>query len=292
MVAIDPMASMTMEVTLDGLVEDLVRMKAFHRDAHPAATLVMAETYVKIIDQVFAKHHDTNRYINGYITALHDIGLDSVPLKPYKKSSRHDDYIEKLKEQYEGLVEKGKRMKGFLDLARNQDAMDPPRKDGKPRKKRTEQRWYRKLERLYQKNIKRQTDAFVSYFEATSTESILFIHGRKGRLLKNGLVGVSRLDSVRSRIYGGNGRMTLLGQQVIIELHNLEPHSWIIETRPGYGFPHKTAMIRLSVLGAKNVSRRYIERQAHLMNRRLVSAGEIRAHNAQRHTILFTNDAA
>lgn len=279
--------ALRLQMVVDGLVEDLVRLKAFHRDAHQAATLVMAEGVVRLMDMNFADHHDTNRYINGYIDALHDIGLESIPLKPYKRSGRHDQFVDRLEVQHKKMVKVVERITRRLALGRSQDMTNPLMKNGKPRKKRQEQRWFKKLERDLIKAQEREERAFAALAAAINNESILFMPGRKGRLLKSGRIGKSRLATVRTQIYGGSGAITLLGEQVIVELHNLEPHSRIIETRPGYGFPYKTAMNQMSILGMKRVSNRYIERQAELFNRRIVTPGEIRAHNATRHAILF-----
>lgn len=245
-----------MEVEYDGLVRDLLRAKAYHSDALKAATLVMAEFFVRFIDDYMAGHHDTNRYINGWIFALHAIGITSVRKKVYNKSSRYEQYVQKLTEQRDRAVRALEREEDILERYRLHDALAPPRKDGQPRKKRLEQpHAIRKIERVewLRKQVKR-TERELR--RALGSETIIFFDrfANERRTREN--------HTVRHKLYGGTGKLYTVGEQLIVELDNKEPHARLVEKHPKIGHPMKAAFAALKHVGLRRASKAYINRQA------------------------------
>lgn len=275
------------QVETVGLVEELVRLKAFHRHAHRAATLVMTTDLVKRIDHHFAQHHDTNRYINGYISAAIEAGAEGLVLKPYRQSVRHQEYLEMLGEQVDQMRAVVKRLTDRREFFLRIDSAKGYKRDGTPKARNADAPFFRKLERDIRKANKRLDRAIEELSKAMLNESVLFIHGRKARLLRSGRLGASRLATVRDTIAGGRGSIELIGDRVFVTLENLEAHSRIIESKPGFGHPYRTAINELGAFGLRRAGRKYIETQASLFGRRPVSAASIRAANTERHVLAF-----
>lgn len=245
-----------LEVDYDGLVRDLVRAKAYSTQAHRAATLVMAEFFVKFIDGYMRKHHDTNRYINGWIGALQAVGITSVRKKAYKKSSRYERYIEKLTSQRDRAVRSLEREEEILERYRLHDALSPPRRDGKPRKRRMDQpHTIKKLERVewLKKQVKR-TERELR--RAMGSETVIFFDrfANERRTREN--------HTVRHNIAGGDGRLFTIGEQLFVELGNKEPHARLVEKHPKLGHPVKAAYAALRHIGLRRASKRYMDTMA------------------------------
>lgn len=246
----------TLEVDYDGLVRDLLRAKAYNTESHRAATLVLAETFVEFIDDYMAEHHDTNRYINGWIKALLATGSRAVRKKAYKKSSRHEAYVEKLTAQHESAVRLLDQHEKGIAQYEQWDQSAPPRKDGKPRKKRMDQpHAQRKLERIRElKKEVRRTERELR--RALGSESILFFDRRANER------GKRENHTVRDKIYGGDGRMFTIGDQLFVELANQEPHARLVEAHPKLGHPVKAAFAALRHIGIRRASRSYMNKMA------------------------------
>ncbi len=243
----------TLEVNYDGLVRDLVRAKAYNAEAHRAATLVMAEFFVKFIDDYMAEHHDTNRYINGWIAALLATGSRAVRKKAYRKSARYEQYIEKLTAQRDRAVRLLDQHERGIAQYEEWDRTAPPRKDGKPRKRRMDQpHAIRKLERIgeLRKEVKR-TERELR--RALGSETIIFFDrfANERRTREN--------HTVRHKVYGGDGRLFTIGDQLFVELGNKEPHARLVEKHPKLGHPVKAAYAALRHIGLRRASRKYMD---------------------------------
>lgn len=242
-----------MDVEVEGLVESLVRAKAFHPRAHQAATLVIAEQFVKEIDKVMKPHNDTNRYINGWIRALHAAGLNSIPVKAYSASRKREEYLRILEEQYFGLNRYADKLRNWVSLYELYDRTAPPRKDGRPRKKRMRQHHVRKVVRDLRRAEKSEAKALEIWTTALENESILFFdrraHSKRPR----------NFHTIRHKIFGGTGRIVIVGNKVIVELNNLEAHPRLVERNPKIGHPVRTAYNKLRSFGLRRASNRYMD---------------------------------
>lgn len=242
----------TLELEVEGLVENLVRVKAFHPKAHQAATLVIAEHFVKEIDKVMKTHNDTNRYINGWIGALRDAGIQSIPMRPYKDSKRREEYLEALAKQYDGTADLVDKLESQVEFYEREDRNATPRKDGKPRKKRMNQPHVKKLVKNLRWWTRRRDKVLKIYEDAITEHAILFfhrrVHHRKTR----------DFHTIRTKIYGGSGRILIVGNQVIVELRNLEAHPRLVERNPKIGHPVRTAYSKLRAFGLRRASKRYM----------------------------------
>lgn len=243
----------TLEVDYSGLVQGLIRAKAYHSEAGPAATLVMAEFFVGFIDRYMAAHHDTNRYINGWISALHSVGLTAHALKPYKKSGRHDKYIAKLQGQLDTMLRLADRLERGLDYYRLQDALAPPREDGTPRKKRMDQPHAIKKQEQLRRLEKDIVRARRELRRASEGEAIIFFDRNANERRRR------ELHTVRHKIYGGAGNLIQIGHQVIVELANREPHVRLVEAHPKLGHPVKAAYAALRHIGLRRASKKYMD---------------------------------
>lgn len=246
----------TMEVDTGGIVAGLLRAKAFHPAAHRAATLELAEQFVRVMDAYMRVHHDTNRFINGWISALHGVGIKGIPLKRYRRSSRHDQYLELLREQLESVQRIIERDEATIARYEAYDRSAPPRKDGKPRAKRMNQHHTRGIIRRLKKYKKREKRTIRELARAEGTDSIIFFHRR--------IHGRGRRDfhTVRHKIYGGAGRIFTIGPQLFVELRNLEAHARSVEANPKVGHPVKAAYAALRSFGIRRAGRAYMNKMA------------------------------
>ena len=266
-----------MHVNYDPFIRDMVKIRAFHSEAIQESTIVIGGQWLRRVNELSSKHHDTNRYINGYILAAHDIGYTEIPVKPYRASHRREMFLQVLMEQYDDKLGTVERLLEKIDWYKQMDAAATPRLDGKPRKKRTRQPYYRKLLKALKKAQKRLDSAAGELIEAGENEHAVFFFGRKGRVLKSGKTGRSRLASVRGEIYGGRGTVELIGNRVFVTFENLEPHTRLVERKPKIGHPARTAMSELRFIGVRRASKRYMEVQAEKFGRRLLTPAEVKS---------------
>ena len=243
----------TLDVDTEGIAEAMVRAHAYHPEAHRAATLVLAEQFVAFMDTYMAAHHDTNRFINGWISAMRSVGVLGIAMKPYRKSSRYDQYIERLEEQLEGTLSIVVRLGDTLDRYRKWDQSAPPRRDGKPRKKRMNQPHAREKARKLRFWTKRLEKVQREYDKATGSDTILFFDARITKRKRD-------FHTVRDKIYGGVGRLIDIGGKLFVELENLEAHARLVEANPRVGHPVRASFAAMRSFGLRRASTAYMDK--------------------------------
>lgn len=243
----------TIDVPTPFLVESLVRAKAFHPKAHQAATLVIAQEWVSVIDKLLKRHNDTNRYVNGWIQAAQQAGVTKLKMYPFNASSRREQYLKLLEEQYNSHHAWANSIRGALSRYEVHDRNAAPRKDGKPRKKRAQQPHVKKLKRELTRVEKTEERSLELWMAALANESIIFFDRRAHHKRPR------QMHTVRHEIYGGTGRLIVIGGQVVVELENLEAHARLVERNPKIGHPVRSAYGSLKSFGLRRASNRYME---------------------------------
>ena len=91
---------------------------------------------------------------------------------------------------------------------------------------------------------------------ALGSESIIFFdrNANERRTREN--------HTVRHKIYGGDGKLFTIGDQLFVELSNQEPHARLVEAHPKLGHPVKAAYAALRHIGIRRASTSYMNRMA------------------------------
>ena len=181
---------------------------------------------------------DTNRLANGWIDAANKAGVSERPLLPLNKSSRYEAYIKQLQEEMVGFAKIIARADGWIKHYERLDMTDGVRKDGKPRKKRTRQTYYKKQQKYKAKAEKRLDRVIEEYEKALGSEHIIFFNREDFVQRKSNRA----FSTVRDKVYGGSGRWLWSGTVRVLELINQEPHGPIVEKHPHLGHPVATSL--------------------------------------------------
>lgn len=211
---------------------------------------------------------DTNRYVRGWIDAGRKAGVTDKPLPPVVASRDREKVLEKLRAQVEFWQGRLDYARGRMRQYEEADATAAPRRDGKPRSKRTAQPYYAKMKRLERRSVKQLQRAGEELAKAEGSEGVIFfdmegiVQRRQNR----------SLSTVRDTVYGGDGRVIRSGASGIVELINREPHATIVERHPHLGHPVATARLLIKAAGVKPVGNAY--------TRELLKRSPMAAHRA------------
>lgn len=216
-----------------------------------AAIRAKTEAWLDAFGQ--AAPQDTNRFVNGFINAARDAGMTSRPLLPILPSRQREQYLNKLIEQVQRFTKSLRADESFMAKYSRDDANAAPRKDGKPRKRRTNQPYFRKVQRRAEKTAKRLERAKEELQKALGDETFVFFDTDAAPQRRQNRA----LSTVRTGIYGGTGMVIDSGGEVIVQLTNLEPHARIVERNPRNGHPVATAHAIVNTSGRAAVFAAY-----------------------------------
>lgn len=249
----------TATVDVEGLTkrvaESVVVAEAAKRDASLAVAAAFTEAVVETTPR------DTNRLVNAWIEAARDVGVTGQAPYLIKDSAHVDDYIEELESQeryFEEIVESHTSM---MEHYERQDTLDPVKKDGTARAKRTRQPYYKKIKRRLRKAEKRLKRVREEIDKAAGSTGVIFFRA-------DTVVGRKRnqqFTTVRQEFYGGEGRTDVRRGRLVVELTNKEPHGNIVEANPNHGHPVATAVEvtrHIGVTRAGHVYRRAMREDA------------------------------
>lgn len=154
---------------------------------------------------------DTNRYVRGWLLACADVGPIPAYIPPLAASSRHQQYLAKLEKEYKRVVKMAqaeRRALEFLYLNK------PNRNRNTP--------GFRKLQNKINK-LEKWAERLI--------EEYIKLDGDPSGLLMDAERGGRNYSTVRVGVFGGRGMVTEHSDRVIVSLHNLEPHTTIVEKR-------------------------------------------------------------
>lgn len=204
------------------LRDKLRRMANASPAARREATVIIAR---EVMSEVMrTKHHDTNRYVNGWAMAANSAGLGIFPVRPLNKAAGYYIIQRRLVRQYNK----------WLLIVNRYRATDPERRD----------KWVRKAER----NLERAAVA-LERFERTQGGAVIAFDLRtaahKGKLV-----------SIREpQIYGGQGRILDTASRTLVVLHNREAHASIVESRFRVV---QSAMAKFRAIGYRSHSKKWV----------------------------------
>ena len=230
------------------------KLRATQFAAEHAAGAAIEELGSFLVDTLeVLSPRDTNRYVRGWIDAGRKAGVTDRPLPSVVASRNQDQYLEKLEKQVEYWQDRVAYARGRIEQYQRWDAEAPPRKDGKPRSKRTAQPYYAKMVRVEQSSLKRLKRATEELAKARGSDGFVFFDVEGIAQRKQG----RKLSTVREKVYGGEGRVIRGGTMAVVELRNKEPHARIVERHPHLGHPVATAKQIVAAAGARPVSNAY-----------------------------------
>lgn len=225
--------------------------KAGPRAAEMAATAVASDVVGFMLT---IAPRDTNRYARGWAQAGNKAGAGPFPLPPVIKSAYADKLAARLDTQlvrYQKMLDSQQRYFNYWDLLYQRRYVEKNRTGKWARDaQRKRDAVAKKLDRL--KELVERAKAAVEMFDKGNVDGALVIWGKGAKQVKNPLA-FSRQATVRDKIYGGDGRMFKADGRVFITIHNLEPHSSIIEKK------HRVlarAMARARTTGLQRMSRK------------------------------------
>lgn len=212
----------------------------------------LGSAFVEAVVELTPK--DTNRLANGWIDAGRKAGVSNRMPLPLEESSRRDQYLKQMQEEMVGFAKTISRLRGWMEFYEREDAQNPVTKSGKPRKKRTSQPYYRKLQRRVAKAEWRLDRVIEEYEKALGSEHFIFFDREAFIQRKSN----RSFSTVRMEPIGGDGRVYTDGDRLIIELINREPHGTIVERHPHLGHPVATAKELVRRAGLRPVARAYL----------------------------------
>lgn len=190
--------------------------------ATPAATLAMVTSigYQVGTQIAFSAPRDTNRFANGWAQAFNAAGLGPIVELPYHRSQYAERLIDRLKLQVSSL----------------ETAVNYERRRNAERFRSKSARRDRRIDRQFKGRLakveKRLARAKEELLKAESNDLFLVIWGRAGRTdPKTGKRISSRLDTVRTQVFGGTGATVRGPAGWVVAVHNREPHATIVEAR-------------------------------------------------------------
>lgn len=208
----------------------------------------VAGVFVEVVVELTP--NDTNRLDNGWIEAGNDAGVTSKPLLPFNKSSRHQEYLDRLEKEIKKTEASLSRFKGWMRRYEAEDLTNPVKKNGRRRKRRTSQPYYRKMKRLvakFEKRLVKLNEAYESL--ASGGSPLVFLSGSRRR----------KYTTIRDTWYGGSGEVMRDGDRDLVLLTNHEPHGRFVERNWRLGHPVATAIKLTKPLGMRKISNRYLK---------------------------------
>lgn len=205
------------------------RVLANRSDARTVALTELVEGFVREVIKTAPR--DSNRFVRAYQMAGNDLGFGPFAVA-IVTDSRYKANLRRLQNQvnkWEYIVRRYER---------------EGRTQYKGVKKTGPDQGYVKAKRFL-----KRAELELSKLDETS----LVIGGRRGAR------GVSRLSTVRSKVYGGRGSWIVAGGSTIARVHNMEPHASIVQRNTRVV---SNALWKVGRFGAKRVQEKYVKQVA------------------------------
>lgn len=225
---------------------ELDRIKARYGPASEEAAVFIAD---EVMNRVLPRWpRDTNRSAAGWVEAANQAGLTQRQVPTIKKSIRHEWYIAALERQRDRALEYLRYWQRMQALYQRNDRTKQPyyRRKILPGLKFAEKRVAQAQEQL---EGALRNDGFIIYDKGG------FIYG-DARYMKRH--AIQHLTSVRTKFYGGKGRLLSGSGKAVVELTNMEPHARHIERVSRHGHPFMRSMMELRGTGMKKVGNKFV----------------------------------
>lgn len=255
--------TITAKLNADGFMGKMRALASARRikartTAAAAGALVFTETIMQ------NARRDTNRYVRGWAIASNEAGLPAIAVPAVQRSKYADTYLKILGDQVDAFAWRVAQLERLIE--------ERFRRTGRAMRGVYYQELYRKLEgpRGARMRLERAREelAMAAKRHAMDAPDYLFI----GLYNKDGIYTpikgartkgrtARQLATIRTKVYGGAGRVVVNDAQSVFILRNLEPHASILESRWHYAamalrMARSTGVSRMSakyVSGAKAI---------------------------------------
>lgn len=231
----------------------IARMVGSKAEAEERAVRGLAAEFVDGVMSVAPR--DTNRYVRGWALAARAAGVGNVTVPSLEPSQYNEYLIDRLELQaHRWAARLTKAKESHSRLA----AMYESRYASTGRSGKWERDMAAKVKAAETRVRRTQAlhDAAAESLAALKADpTALVIWGRETKRE----FSKSQLSLVRNKLYGGTGKVERIGDRTIITLHNMEPHSSIVEKQ------HRVvarALARVRAQGLRKVGRKYIQAMA------------------------------
>lgn len=246
---------LTFKTNTSGLEAKLAKMGAASPKLADAAVAVAAEDMVRFMTSIAPR--DTQRYARGWAMAGNAAGVGSFPVPPVIQSKIADKLESRLETQLARWTGRLEKQKGYVAYW---NRLWQTRYGDKGRHDKWERDLLKKMAEADKKAAKmkllvERAKEALEAFKKSGPEGALVIWGKGKDKVKNPLA-LSRLATVRDKAYGGTGKTFRAGGQVLVTLHNLEPHSSIVEKRERI---LARGLARVRSTGSKRMSKRFVD---------------------------------
>lgn len=214
------------------LQKRLVIVVGNRRDARTKALRVLVYQTVRYVVQYAPR--DTNRFVRAWQQAGNDLGVGPFVLTPIE-SGRYLANVRRLRKQV-----------ALYDF-RVQAYIKADRMYYKGVKKSGLDKGYVRAK----KQLDRAEAELAKLLEAGEESGAIIIGGRR----KAKSTSLSRLATVRTTVYGGQGRWIVTPDQTLARIHNREPHASIVNRNT---FVVSDAMRAVRRFGGRRVAEKYV----------------------------------
>jgi chromosome segregation ATPase len=233
-----------------GFLRRVARIRRAQPDAEHAAVRALAGQVVEDIMDMAPR--DTNRYARGWALAAKAAGVGSVTVPNIEPSKRNEWLVDRLDlqvAQWDARLAKAQERHAQMERTYHDRYTSIGRYD----------KWERDMRQKVTAAAKRVEktkalrDRATEALEAIKADPhALVIWGKRS---KNDLAK-GQISTVRTKLYGGTGKVERIGDRTIVVLHNLEPHASIVETNKRVV---ARALARARGTGIRKMGRKYVE---------------------------------
>lgn len=154
---------------------------------------------------------DTNRFVRGWLLACADVGPIPAFIPALTKSARHEQYLKFLEREYKRVIRLLRGLQNTLNLFYY----------SKPNRNRNTGAF--RAMKAKERKLQKWADRLIEeYFKLEGDPTALLFDAERGK---------RNYSTVRVGVFGGRGRIVPESDRWVVVLHNLEPHTTIVEQR-------------------------------------------------------------
>jgi hypothetical protein len=226
------------------------RMAAMRKRGNSAREAFLLAVGISFVQAVVKfSPRDTHRYVRGWMQAARGAGIRTDQLPAIVQSKKRDKIIEALTRQVSLTRAAEGRLRATMELWYVQ--ANRPRRG-----------YYHTLQRKIEKAAERSARAeeeLKKFLQATGAVVMMRGSGAALNGYQRQLSGDAINLTVRDKVYGGRGRLTSGSTTSGLMLHNLEPHSRVVEKYRGVV---RRARAALGAAGLQQLKGEYVGRLA------------------------------
>lgn len=215
-----------------------------------SAVRSLADAVVEVLEKDWPR--DTNRSAGGWIAAANDAGLRRRPIPAVVESKAYQWLLARLEDQvefYRRMLAKREETLRYWSLIYERRYTATGRK-GKWERAAAAKKRSAEMKREKAVELLRRAEEELAELAAHPHSIVIWGKGLKKNTRAMDDLRFSRVARALSTIYGGRGQVVRVGGKSYVRLHNLEPHTSIVESREGV---LRAALAAARGLGARRI---------------------------------------